>query len=253
MKILIGNTGLVGGVLKEKINFDLEFNSSNIENYHNFNINNSELYLACLPATKWLVNRNILADLENINKIFNIIKRYSYNKIVLISTIDVYNGSPIHSDEHTVPIIKKLDYGSNRYLFELMIQELNCSNIQIYRLPALFSNKIKKNVLYDLLHNNNINSINVNSYYQWFNLNNLVHLIESIDLHGTFNLFTEPLHTSKLFELFNVNVETSNLGPIIEYDYKTKLSNSGYIETSNTVLLEIKKLIDEVSSKPFNI
>lgn len=251
-KILIGNTGLIGQTLKDSLSFDIEFNSSTIQKYNQYDVTNSELYLSCLPATKWRVNQDIATDLTNLSNIYNVIKQSTYSKVVLISTIDVYTDSPIHSDETTIPVVKNVNYGSNRYLFELLIQGLNCNNIQVYRLPALFGTRIKKNILYDLLHNNNIDRINTNSYYQWFNLDKLVATIESFNSHGTYNLFTEPIHTSKLYELFDREVLASSISAV-HYDYKTKLSKSGYLYTSDTMILEIKKFIDDFRSKSLTV
>lgn len=59
MKIIVGNTGLVGTTLCESINFDLKFNSSNIGEFISLVEDGSELYLSCLPATKWMVNKDV--------------------------------------------------------------------------------------------------------------------------------------------------------------------------------------------------
>ena len=71
MKILIGNTGLIGTTLKKSISFDFEFNSKNISEY---NVpDDCDLYLSCLPATKWLVNKDPYTDLKNAQAIIDII------------------------------------------------------------------------------------------------------------------------------------------------------------------------------------
>ena len=49
-KILIGSTGLVGTTLKETIEFDYEFNSKNINEFLDYNYEDAELYLSCLPS-----------------------------------------------------------------------------------------------------------------------------------------------------------------------------------------------------------
>jgi hypothetical protein len=41
-------------------------------------------------------------------------------------------------------------------------------------LPALFGKHIKKNIIYDLLNENEIHNINYNSLYQWYNLSGIV-------------------------------------------------------------------------------
>lgn len=250
MKVLIGNTGLIGQTLLDSIKFDLEFNSKNISELNNLDINGCELYLSCLPATKWKVNQDVISDVKNISSILNIISNFHYKKIVLFSTIDVYCDSPLYSDEIKTPVFKSLNYGSNRYLFELMVSELKSENIQIFRLPALFSNKIKKNVLFDLLNNNNIDKININSKFQWYNLDNLVSDINKIERPGTFNLFTEPLQTKEIVDLFtfDLSIFKSNDNHQI-YDYKTNLTHTGYLSSKEEVLFDIKRFVNEFRNK----
>lgn len=248
MKILIGNTGLVGQTLKEKINFDFEYNSKSISNYSP--PNGCDLYLSCLPSTKWLVNKDTKTDIETVVNIIKIISEFKYNKIFLISTIDVYGDSPLGVDEDFEPVFKNFSYGSNRYLFEKMVlKHLNYDNVKIFRLPALFSKNIKKNILFDLINNNNVNLINMNSSFQWYNLNNLSSDIEFFNKHypneKIINLFTEPLDSEEIINLFPQHKnDVVFLEHKILYDYKTKLSKTGYIQSKETILNEIKELIN---------
>jgi hypothetical protein len=255
MKILIGDTGLVGTTLCETIKFDLKFNSSNISEFHHKDIDNSELYLSCLPATKWLVNQNAVKDFENMMNILNIIKTKRYSKLILISTIDVYGNSLLKSNEDYTPKLNNFNYGNNRYLFELFIKEIVKTNdLKIFRLPALFNSHIKKNIIYDLIHNHNIEQINSNSSYQWYNLNNLHTDIEKYSNQYpneiVFNLFTEPIDSLDIIKLFPNSVEKVlfNENKIV-YDFTTKFSKCGYISSKEDVLIEIKKFINEISIK----
>jgi nucleoside-diphosphate-sugar epimerase len=255
MKILIGNTGLVGTTLCESINFDLKFNSSNISEFYHKDINNSELYLSCLPATKWIVNQNPIRDFENMMNILNIIKTKRYSKIILISTIDVYGNSPLNSNEDYIPQLNNFSYGNNRYLFELFIKEMvKTDDLKIFRLPALFNLHIKKNIIYDLIHNNNVEQINSNSSYQWYNLNNLHNDIEKYSNHypdeTVFNLFTEPIDSVDIIKMFPNYIEKVlySKNKII-YDFTTKFNKNGYISSKEDILIEIKKFINEVSVK----
>jgi hypothetical protein len=255
MKILVGDTGLIGTTLKEKIQFDFTYNSKNISTFNDYEYKNATLYLSCLPATKWLVNKNIKSDIENINKIVEVLSQQKFDRVILFSTIDVYTDNPLHSDENTPTHFKSLSYGTNRYLFELLIKEfVETNDLKIFRLPALFSKKIKKNVLYDLIHDNNVHQINLNSAFQWYNLENLTndidHYIENFEHETLFNLFTEPLDTTEIVSLFphytNMNYSTPTK---FEYNFKTVHHNSGYIKTKEEVLNEIKQLVNEISGK----
>ena len=171
MRLIIGNTGLVGKTISDKLKFDYYFNTSNINTFNDIANDGDELFLSCLPATKWLVNKNVSNDIHNILSIINIISKKKYSRIVLISTIDVYNNSPFVSNEDYNINVGSLNYGNNRYIFELLIKELvNTDDLKIFRLPALFNKYIKKNILFDLINNNNVNDINRDSSFQWYNL-----------------------------------------------------------------------------------
>jgi nucleoside-diphosphate-sugar epimerase len=255
MKIIIGNTGLVGTTLCKSINFDLKFNSSNLTDFPNIVKDDTELYLTCLPATKWIVNKNTTEDFENMMNIINLIKMKKYKKVVLISTIDVYNSSELKSNENTIPLIRNFNYGNNRYLFEILVKEyLQTEELKIFRLPALFNQHIKKNILFDLINNNNVESINANSSYQWYNLNNLsndiIKFSEKYPNEIIFNLFPEPIDSSEIINLFPFISNQVNFSENkIIYNFTTKFSNNGYITPKEEILIEIKELINELSVK----
>lgn len=254
-KILLGSTGLVGTTLKESINFDYEFNSKTIDNFLNNDYTDAELYLSCLPATKWLVNKHIPEDIKNIEKIIDIISKKTYKKVILISTIDVYCDSPLMIDESQPIGVNGLSYGTNRYFFEMLVENLvGCEDLKIFRLPALYNKHIKKNILYDLINDNNVNQINANSCFQWYNLDNLTNDIRLYSaLHPkrkVFNLFTEPLDSIEIVKLFPHHIPhvpfSSNRN---EYNFKTNLNKTGYILSKDEVLNDIKEFVHEVSTK----
>jgi hypothetical protein len=255
MKVLIGNTGLVGSTLCGDITFNLKFNSSNLHEFIEKVVDGDELYLSCLPATKWLVNKNVTKDFENMINIIDIIKTKKYSKVILISTIDVYNSSKLKSNEDVIPIINNLNYGNNRYLFELLVKEfVKTNDLKIFRLPALFNKRIKKNILYDLINNNNLESVNSNSSFQWYNLDNLHKDIEILSHQYPnemiFNLFTEPIESMDIINLFPHNInKVSHLDTKIIYDFTTKFNKTGYHNTKEQVLTDIKNLINEISFK----
>ena len=250
MKILIGNSGFVGTNLKIHQKFDYEFNSQNIQDLIDCP-DECDLYLSCLPATKWLINQNIQKDFENIQNIISILSKKKYNNVYLFSTIDVYGDSPLKVDEDYFPNFSGLNYGSNRLLFEYLVKELvKYNNYYVFRLPSLFGKDLKKNTIYDLLNRNRIEHINLNSYYQWYNLQNIVSDINQLILNNknctVFNLFNEPIYTEELvdyiFPEFKLNVKND----LIIYDYKTKFSSTGYLYSKNCVIEQLKKFVYEI-------
>lgn len=252
-KILVGNTGLVGSVLKTKVKFDYEFNSKTIEEFSTTVPNGCDLFLTCLPATKWLVNQNVVKDYNTILDIISILRTKKYNKVYLISTIDVYSDSPEKSNEDYNPNFAGFSYGANRLLFEHLIDIfIQKEHYQIFRLPALFTNKLKKNILFDLLTNNQVEKINTNSSYQWYNLeqiyDDILKFSEKSSNEKIINLFPEPLETQTIVDLFPEHKDKvqSQINRV-QYNFTTKLYNTGYIKPKEEVLNEIKTFISEFS------
>lgn len=254
MKLLIGSTGLIGTTLKDSLSFDYEFNSANINDLTSLEISDTtDVYLACLSAEKWKVNKDPQADLNNILKIIEILSVKRFRNVILYSTIDVYEGASEYSNEDSIPKIPGLSYGSNRYLFELLVKSnLTYSTLLTIRLPALFGKHIKKNVLFDLLNNNQVEKIKINSQYQWYNLNNLVTDTNSFlqnplfqNRHTNVNLFSEPVETSKIVEFFKKTklVDSKSKGAF--YNYCTKYSVTRYNKSSADILNDIIDFILE--------
>jgi hypothetical protein len=251
MRVLVGNTGVVGSTLSSFKQYDLLFNSKNIDQFPKLVPDGTELTLACLPATKWIVQKDPKKDLENIWEIVKILKQKSYTTVNIISTIDVYENNSGICTEEDIPKIDKLGYGANRYLFELYIENLiQSNNTYVFRLPALFNSFIKKNIIYDLLHSNNLGQIKIQSEYQWYYLDNLVkdmtYFLETYPNSKIFNLFPEPIKTSYIIEMFPENYNLVNLKDKgIYYGHQTIHSPTHYIEDQKTTLVQIKDFINE--------
>lgn len=248
MRVLVGDTGLVGTTLKENIDFDMTFNSSNFQDIKKCGAG-AEVYLACLPATKWLVNKNLDQDIKNITAIAGVLREVKFSRINLISTIDVYCDSPEGSNEDFEPIFKKPSYGSNRYLFELMVrQQCQYYDIKIFRLPALYNKHIKKNIIYDMLNNHQVDKVNANSSFQWYDLDSLPYdMVDYSEMDGSvFNLFPEPIDTREVIKLFP-RVQQCDWGPRVSYNFKTKHSPTGYIYGKDIAYALLKAFVDEAS------
>jgi sugar phosphate isomerase/epimerase len=246
---LFGYTGLVGSNILIKYKFNYLYNSKNINDskYKEFDT----IFICCIPAVKWFSNKFPEKDSEDIENIKNIFKTIKTNKVILISTIDIYDNINNKSNENTlVEYNNNHTYGKNRYLFELFIKE-NFTNYNIIRLPALFGKGLKKNIIYDLLNNNNINIISTNTSFQWYNLEWLKDDID-ICLNKNIkecNLFTEPLDTIHILKLFNYDY-SNNPAILMSYDTQTKYSTffisntNGYIRNNQIVFNDIKNFIN---------
>lgn len=148
MNILVGYTGFVGSNLYEKGQFDAVFNSQNIEEAYGTNPN--LLIYAGLRAEKYLANQAPEKDMELILQAEENIRRIAPEKLVLISTIDVFEN-PQDVDETTRIKTENLQpYGYNRYQLECWVRE-HFPEALIVRLPGLFGKNIKKNFIYDFI------------------------------------------------------------------------------------------------------
>ena len=147
-KILVGYTGFVGSNLWEKGNFDKGFNSSNIEQA--YGLEPELLVYAGLRAEKFLANQFPQKDLDLIEEAKKNIRLIKPQKIVLISTIDVYR-TPFHVNEDSPIETEGLQaYGYHRFLLEEWVKEYDPSAL-IVRLPGLFGKGIKKNFIFDYI------------------------------------------------------------------------------------------------------
>lgn len=146
MKALVGYTGFVGGNLAKYGKFDKLYNSKNIEEA--FGTNPDFLVYAGVTAAKFLANKFPEKDKEVILNAFENIKKINPKKLVLISTIDVYeNANKVTEEDETY---STETYGSNRALLEKLVRE-EFNDCMIVRLPALFGIGIKKNFIFDYI------------------------------------------------------------------------------------------------------
>lgn len=247
MKVLVGDTGLIGSVLRQSTNFDATFNSKNIHELPeiaNMPGQVDELYLACLPATKWLVNQDPAKDLNNILSIVDVLTEVWATKVILISTIDIYQHTDCGANEGFWTHFGPSSYGTNRLLFETLVQDTLAFNTCIVRLPAVFHPLIKKNILFDLLNDNNVNQINGNSAYQWYPLNRLWEDIQGVKGNEVINLFPPPIETLEIIDKFFPDAEISS-GDRIAYDYRTMATKSGYWLSKEEVMSEMEAFINE--------
>jgi len=148
MEVIVGNTGFVGSNIIQNKRFDLELNSKNVSTA--FRTNPDLLVYCGVRAEKYLANLNPDKDFFHISDSIENIKNINPKKIVLISTIDVYDKLDDRNEDY-IPDIEKLHpYGKNRLYLENWVKS-NFKDYSIVRLPALFGKNLKKNFIFDLL------------------------------------------------------------------------------------------------------
>ena len=124
MSAIVGYTGFVGLNLQQFYKFDYFYNSKNFSEAKNksFDI----IFFCGIPAVKWYANKNPETDLNTFENIKSILDYVETKKIILISTIDVYEDVTSGSDEdHKINYNENHTYGKNRFLFEEYIKKSN--------------------------------------------------------------------------------------------------------------------------------
>lgn len=248
---LIGYTGFVGSNLHLKYNFTHVYNSKNIGDIIGKNFDC--VVCAGISAMKWWANLHPEEDLENINKLLDVLKTISAKKFILVSTIDVYGNCNDYGDEDMI-CANDSPYGKNRYYVETFIKNL-FNDYLIIRLPGLFGYGLKKNIIYDYL-NLTLKELNIKSSFQWYNISNLFTDINKIlNIHiDIVNLFTEPICNEDLHNLFckygNVNYTLTDKN-LVNYNVGTKYG--GYWDSKLNILAMIDNYINNMLNSKLTI
>ena len=199
---VVGSTGFIGSNL---VNFCRE-NQINVEQFNSISqredflqMESETLFIAAPNAEKWKANADPTSDLGSINKLISNLRNCNHPKeVILFSTVDVYKNKT-NCDESSYGFETVEPYGRNRRYFEEACLEL-FPNTQIMRLPALIGTGLKKNVLFDLTHGNQLEAVNVNSIFQWFDLSNLSESIDILRASAipSVNLVSQPVSVGEV-------------------------------------------------------
>src|SRR5438046_1711102 len=110
---LIGYTGLVGGNLLRQASFQDLYNSRNIEEIagRRYDL----LVCAGAPASKWLANRDPEGDRRSLGRLMNALGQVQADRVVLISTIDVFPDSCLVDEGAEPDGSRQQPYGRHRH------------------------------------------------------------------------------------------------------------------------------------------
>lgn len=218
---LVGSSGYVGSTLLRQAPFERLFRSSNIAEirggrYH-------RVVCAGAPAQKWIANREPDADRRNIETLISHLDTVNCERFILISTVDVF-GRPVGVDERTVIDEDGLHaYGLNRRLLEKFV-ESRFPGALIVRLPGLVGPGLRKNVIYDLLNDNNLGAVDSGGIFQFYPMVNLwfdLLTAEAADL-TLLHLTAEPISVADLARLgFGRRFEQPLSATPARYDMRT--------------------------------
>ncbi len=248
-RALIGHTGFVGSNLLAQRHFDALYNSSSIGDIDGRRF--TDVVCAGVSAVKWWANQNPDEDRLRIEGLIAHLDTIEADNFTLISTIDVY-GTPVGVSEADQPAPDGLHpYGLNRLLLERWVAGRFPFH-QIVRLPALFGTGLKKNAIFDLMHDNRLHVINGASVFQWYPLERLAADLDLARDRGlrVVNLATEPLSMEEIRARFfpdrSIGAEAA---PQARYDMRTIHDRAfdganGYILDRPGVLAAMGRFID---------
>lgn len=145
---IVGYTGFVGSNICASTKFDAYYNSKNIDDA--FGTNPDLLVYSGVRAEMYLANQFPEKDLEIIENAIENIKRINPKRVVLISSIAVYNKTFDVDEDTFIDKEKSTAYGRNRRILEEWIEK-NYVDSLIVRLPGIYGINLKKNFLYDMI------------------------------------------------------------------------------------------------------
>lgn len=167
---LIGASGFVGGTLLRQRGFGARYRSTDIAD-----IRGREFDLvvcAGAPAQKWIANRDPAADRANLRTLTDALAQVRCRRFVLISTVDVF-AEPVGVDEDSpVPTEGLHAYGLHRRELEQFV-DARFSDALIVRLPGLVGPGLRKNLIYDLKHDNEVAKFDARAVFQFYPMVNL--------------------------------------------------------------------------------
>jgi hypothetical protein len=244
MTALIGHSGFVGSNLFAKRSYDYLYRSTDIRTIRGKSFD----HIVCsgVQAMKWWANLHPEEDKESIRRLLDPLSEVSANRFTLISTIDVYpaprgvdEDSPIEREGHHA-------YGLHRLEVEDWIRE-RFPQVLILRLPGLFGPGLKKNVIYDMLHDNNLDKVHPGGVFQYYDLRRLADDIDCAWQLGLelLNVSSEPLGTEEIRANFFPDKQLGATGAApAGYDMKSKHGGAwggcdGYLYSKEQVIADL--------------
>ncbi|WP_309120823.1 pyridine nucleotide transhydrogenase [Paenibacillus sp.] len=247
---LVGYTGFVGSNLMNRVHFSNLYNSKNAEEMkgEHFDL----LICAGAPAVKWKANQEPDQDWGNIQCLISNLKEVKANKLILISTVDVYQQprnvteKTFIDPEHTDP------YGKHRFFLEEFCSQ-HFKDTLIVRLPGLFGKGLKKNFIYDLIYDNCLHLTHKDSRFQFYDLSRLWDDLQTAMANGlnTVNFSSQPISAQEVAaECFKTQFTNVTSKEPVAYDMKSEYAacfggGDGYLYSKNQIIDQLKAFIED--------
>ena len=196
-RALIGHTGFVGGNYARQRAFEACYRSIDIETIagQHFDL----VVCAGAPGTKWLANQEPERDREALQRLMRPLERVRAERFVLLSTIDVFPAPRGVDEASPVDGAAASPYGRHRRELEEFVAS-RFGNHLIVRLPGLFGPGLKKNPIYDLLHENRLEAVPSDGLFQFYDLTRLAADLDTAGRAGLalVHFATEPVRIAEV-------------------------------------------------------
>lgn len=217
---LIGYTGFVGGALMRARSFDACYRSTNIDQIRGRTF---DTIVCCgAPAEKWKANRDPEGDRAQLATLTDALAAVRAEQFVLVSTVDVY---PVpHGVDETTPIDPEAahPYGRHRFLLEQFCRET--FDATVVRLPGLYGHGLRKNAIFDLLHDHEVQAIPGNARFQFYDVDRLWSDLKRVMASHVrlVNISAEPLEMNRVaMEVFGRSLPTPAVERPPSYDVRS--------------------------------
>jgi nucleoside-diphosphate-sugar epimerase len=238
---LIGHTGFVGGTVLRQAPFDATYNSANIEDIagRHFEL----LVCAGAPGQKWLANKDPDTDRNAIDRLTRALARVRADLVILLSTVDVF-PTPVLVDEAT-PIRREDQQPYGRHRLDLERFVADHFPAVVVRLPGLFGQGLRKNIVYDFLHNSQVGAVHARSAFQFYDMDRLWSDVLTARAAGLtlVHFATEPVSIADVArEAFGRPFDQEPAGSApARYDFRTRHADcfggsGGYLYTRGQVM-----------------
>ena len=219
-RALVGWSGFVGGSLDARIAPVARFRSTDVDRLPAADVD--EVVCAGAPAEKWRANAEPEADRAGIRRLVDALDGSRAGSCVLVSTVDVFADSR-GVDETTPPdTTQEQAYGRHRAELEEFVRR-RFDDVLVVRLPGMYGPGLKKNLVYDLVHQPDARFAHQDSSFQFYDVRDLWgHVLLARDAGlSVVNLATEPVTSAQVArECFGVDYRCDDR-PQVAYDLRT--------------------------------
>lgn len=244
-RALVGWTGFVGGALDARIAPVARFRSTDVDQLPAADVD--EVVCAGAPAEKWRANAEPEADRAGIRRLVDALDGSRAGSCVLVSTVDVFADSRGVDETTPADTAQEQAYGRHRAELEEFVRR-RFDDVLVVRLPGMYGPGLKKNLVYDLIHQPGARFAHQDSSFQFYDVRDLWgHVLLARDAGlSVVNLATEPVTSAQVArECFGVDYRCDDR-PQVAYDLRTAHAGAlagregPYLRSADEVLTGIR-------------